>query len=123
MATQPVPHLTAEEYLEFDRNSEFRNQYIYGEVAPRVGGTPWHSLISGNAVYEFRNRFSAHGCRVFDSSLRVCLNRKTSYAYPDTTVVCGELEYSDEEEDTVSNPKIVVEVLSPTTKNYDLGPK
>ena len=123
MATQPVAHLTAEEYLEFDRNSEFRNQYIYGETAPRVGGTPWHSLISGNAVYEFRNRFSAHGCRVFDSSLRVCLNRKTSYAYPDTTVVCGELEYSDEEEDTVSNPKIVVEVLSPTTKNYDLGPK
>ena len=53
----------------------------------------------------------------------MCLNRKTSYAYPDTTVVCGELEYSDEEEDTVSNPKIVVEVLSPTTKNYDLGPK
>jgi Uma2 family endonuclease len=123
MATQPVPHFTPEEYLEYDRNSEFKNEYIYGEIVPMVGATPWHGLISANTGRAFGNRYSAHGCRVFDSSVRVCLNRATIYAYPDTTVVCGQLEYSDEKKDTVTNPKIVVEVLSPTTKNYDLGEK
>ena len=122
MATQPVPHFTPEQYLEFDRNSEFKNEYIYGEIVPMVGATPWHSLISGNAGRALGNRFSAHGCLVFDSTLRVFLNREI-YAYPDTTVVCGQLEYSDDKKDTVTNPKIVVEVLSPTTKNYDLGEK
>jgi Uma2 family endonuclease len=123
MATQPVSRFSPEEYLEIDRNSEYKNEYIYGEIVPMVGSTPWHSLICGNAVGEFRNRSSTHGCLTFDSSLRVCLNRQTVYAYPDTTVVCGTLEYSDEKKDTITNPKIVVEVLSPTTSNYDLGLK
>jgi Uma2 family endonuclease len=123
MATQSVPHFTPEQYLEFDRNSEFRNEYIYGEIVPMVGATPWHSLISNNVGREFSIRFLAHGCRTFDASLRVCLNREAIYAYPDATVVCGQLEYLDDKKDTVTNPKIVVEVLSPTTKNYDLGQK
>ena len=123
MASQPSPYYTPEQYFEIDRNSEFKNEYIDGEIVPMVGGTPWHSLICSNVIYGFRNRFSANSCHVFDSSLRVRLDGKKIYGYPDMTVVCGQLEFSPENEDTVTNPKIVVEVLSPTTENYDLGPK
>ena len=123
MATPPVLYFTVEQYLEYDRNSEFKNEFISGEIVPMLGATPWHSLISSNAGSAFGSRFLACGCRVFDSSLRVCLDPESNYAYPDATVVCGQLDFSDEIKDTVTNPKIVVEVLSPTTKNYDLGEK
>jgi Uma2 family endonuclease len=122
MATQPLPSYTPEEYLGIDRNSEFKNEYIYGHIVPMVGGTPWHSIIGGNAYYEFRVRLSGSRCRVYNSELRVYLSGEV-YAYPDMTLVCGPLEYSDDKRDTVTNPKIVVEVLSPATKSYGLGEK
>ena len=82
MATQPLAHYTPEQYLALDRSSEFRNEYIYGEIVPMVGGTPAHCAISGNAYYEFRTRISSSGCRVYNSELRVCLSEEMIYGYP-----------------------------------------
>jgi len=123
MATQSLPYVTPEQYLEFDRASEFNNEYLFGEIITIGGGTPWHARIIANAIRELGNRLSDGPCGVFSSSLRVALNPKTGYVYPDVTVVCGELEYVDGHEDTITNPKLVVEVLSPTTRNHDLGDK
>jgi Uma2 family endonuclease len=123
MATEPVPFVSAEEYLEFDRKSEVRNEYMRGEIIPMAGGTPWHSLIAANTTIAVGRRLVEGGCGVFDANLRVCADREASYAYPDVTVVCGPLEYVDEKKDTVVNPKVVVEVLSPATRNYELGDK
>jgi Uma2 family endonuclease len=123
MATQSLPYVTPEQYLEFDRNSEFQNEYIHGEIVPMTGGSPRHARIIANAIGELHSRFSEGPCGVFSSALRVAVNPKIGYVYPDVTVVCGELEYVDAREDTVTNPKVVVEVLSSTTRNYDLGDK
>jgi Uma2 family endonuclease len=123
MATQPLPYVTPEQYLEHDRNSEFKNEYLYGEIFCMAGGKPRHARIAANAIRQLGNRLADGPCGVFTSDLRVCLNKNTGYVYPDVTVVCGPLNYVDDREDTITNPKITVEVLSPSTRNRDLGEK
>jgi len=123
MATRPLPYYTPEEYLAIDRDSEYSNEYISGVIVPIVDATPWHSLIAGNAFHGFRTHLPAFNCRVFPSGPRIVLDRERNYAYPDVSVVCGQMEYLDAKKETVTNPKLVVEVLSRTTRNYDLGDK
>jgi len=123
MSTQSLPLVTPEEYLDYDRASDVKNEYVFGEIVSMAGGSPWHSLLTMNAGGALHRQLFGGKCRVFSSDLRVCLDRHSSYAYPDVTVVCGALEYLDEKKDTVTNPKVIVEVLSPTTRNYDLGDK
>jgi Uma2 family endonuclease len=123
MATASLPYVTLEQYLEYDRNSEFRNEYIHGEIIPMEAGMPFHSLIGMNAGRQLGNRLTETSCRVFNPELRVSLDPKLGCVYPDVTVVCGELEHLDAKKDTITNPKIVVEVLSPSTRNYDLAVK
>ena len=115
--------MTPEEYLKLDRNSELRHEYVFGEVVPMVGGTFQHGVIAVNAMCALRNGLAKGPCHVLGCSLRVMLRRDAVYAYPDATVVCGKPEFLDEERDTLTNPKLLVEVLSPTTRNYDLGDK
>jgi Uma2 family endonuclease len=122
MSTQPVPFVSEEEYLRFDRSSEIRHEYVLGEIVPMTGATYEHGLIAINAGSALLSRLSNGPCAVVDSSVRVLLRRNSLFAYPDVTVVC-QPEFLDEKRDTVTNPKLMVEVLSPTTRNYDLGDK
>src|SRR5271166_5060025 len=123
MSTQSLPLVTPEEYLNYDRASDVNNEYVFGEIVAVGGGSPWHSLLAANVVSSLHRQLSSGTCRVFSSSLRVCVDQRSLYSYPDVTVVCGALEYVDEKRDTVTNPKVIVEVLPPTTRNYDLGDK
>jgi Uma2 family endonuclease len=123
MSSQPVPCVTPEEYLKFDRSSELRHEYVFGEIVQMVGGTYEHALIQMNAGGALRDRLPKGPCRVLGPSVRVMLHRDASYTYPDATVVCGKPEFLDKEADTITNPRLIVEVLSPTTRNYDLGDK
>jgi Uma2 family endonuclease len=123
MATKPLPYVTPAQYLEYDRKSETPNEYLYGEIFPIESASPWHSLISGNVLSGLKTRLFNSPCRVFNTGLRVSLDPKKGYVYPDVTVVCGQLQYLDAEEDTILNAKIAVEILSPSTRDYDLGGK
>jgi Uma2 family endonuclease len=123
MSSGSVPGVSPEEYLEFDRHSEFRHEYSFGEIIPISGGAANHSLIAGNTIYVLISLLLEKPCLVFDSSIRVLLHKGSLYSYADATVVCGKPEYLDDHLDTLVNPKLVVEVLSPSTRNYDLGPK
>src|ERR1039457_2748245 len=123
MSSQPVPCVTPEEYLKFDRSSEFRHEYVFGEIVQMVAGTYEHGLIEANSIYTLKNLLSKKPCSVVGASVRVMLHRDTLYSYPDATVVCGQPEFVDEKGDTLINPKLIVEVLSPNTRNYDLGDK
>jgi Uma2 family endonuclease len=118
------PHVPPDEYLEIDRNSETRHEYMFGEMVQVPGGSPSHSLIAANICIALGKRLQGSRCRVFGSSLRVCLDPASSfYVYPDLTIIEGDvqcLEYADE---TVTNPKVVVEVLSPRSRNIELGGK
>jgi Uma2 family endonuclease len=123
MSSQAVPYVTPEEYLKFERSSEFRHEYVFGEIVEMVAGTYAHGLIGANVIAAFANHLPKGPCRVVASSARVMLHRDLLYSYPDATVVCGKPEFLDPEADTLTNPKLIVEVLSPTTRNYDLGDK
>ena len=119
------PHrlfMSVEEYLELDRNSvDARYEYIDGVVTMLAGGTTNHSRISVNVVSLLRAALRGSPCEVFNSDLRVSIS-STRYVLPDASVSCvpGDLEG---ENDTISSPCVIVEVLSPSTEATDRGKK
>jgi Uma2 family endonuclease len=88
-----------------------------------AGGSVNHSLIAANLIATLRSLLKGSGCRVFTGDLRVHIPASGFYTYPDVTVVCGELQVLDETRDTVMNPVVLIEVLSPNTESYDRGQK
>jgi Uma2 family endonuclease len=116
---------TPEEYLRRERDSHTRHEYYHGEVFAMSGGTPEHSLTAANVIRALGNRLEGKPCRVYDSNLRVRVPRSTLYTYPDVSIVCGPLEFDplDTSRQTVINPTMVVEVLSPSTESWDRGGK
>ncbi len=123
MATQPLTLVTPEEYLELDRKSDLRNEYIDGEVVPIIGTTRSHGRILLNTAFALGRRLRGGPCEVIVGGPRLALDDRRLYVYPDLMVACGRLEYQDEKEDTLTNPKLIIEVLSPSTRDYDLGGK
>ncbi len=120
---QPVQRLTAKEYLALERAAEFKSEFYDGEVFAMAGGSPMHSLIGTNVAGELRTKLRGGPCLPFNSDLRVKPPGLSFYTYPDVSVVCGPLEFDDEQEDTITNPSLLVEVTSPTTEGYDRGAK
>lgn len=113
--------MTIDEYLEFERNSDEKHEYHSGEVVNMAGGSPMHALIASNLTREIGLRLKDKPCRVFSSDLRVRIPEHPTYVYPDLTVVCGPLEYDSRDRSRLSiiNPKLVVEVLSPSSAARD----
>jgi Uma2 family endonuclease len=122
MSAVPLPRLTPAEYLERERTASTKSEYFRGEVFAMSGGSVAHNLISLNIGTTLNNALAERPCRVFPSDQRVALPTGLM-TYPDVTVVCGELEFLDRREDTLTNPLVIVEVLSPSTERYDRGKK
>jgi Uma2 family endonuclease len=116
---------TIEEYLRNEQDSSQRHEYYNGEIVAMAGGSPEHSLIIANIVGEVRNRLKGSPCRIYEGNLRVKIPRSRFYVYPDATIVCGELQRdpNDRSNQTIVNPRAVVEVLSPSTEHLDYGRK
>ena len=115
------PYMSVEDYLALDRSSiETRYEYIDGYVTMLAGGTLDHATIGANVISILRRLLRGSPCRVFTSDARVRLSR-TRYAYPDATVSCDEQDRG--QGDIVQSPRLVVEVLSPSTEGYDRGRK
>lgn len=121
MAAERIPFLTPEEYLEIERKAEFKSEYVSGQMFMMAGGTPRHSEIAFNIGGELHVKLKGKPCHGFNSDLRV--RAGTLFTYPDATVVCGQPEYHDDKGDTLTNPTVVVEVLSKSTEAYDRGEK
>ena len=119
----PVQRLTAKEYLALERAADFKSEFYDGEVFAMAGGSPMHSLIGTNVARELGNKLRGGPCLPFNSDLRVRPPGVPFYTYPDVSVVCGPLEFDDEQEDTITNPSLLVEVASPATEGYDRGAK
>ena len=122
MATDPTQRLTIPEYLAFERQSEMRHEYLDGEVFAMTGASRAHNLIAGNVFGEIRTQLKRRPCEVYHESMRV-RTPAGLFTYPDVVVVCGEPGFDDDHFDTLLNPVLVVEVLSPSTANYDRGMK
>jgi Uma2 family endonuclease len=118
-----MPRLTVDEYLALERAGEFRHEYYAGEVFAMAGASYRHGKITGNTSAALHAAMSPNGCDVITSDLRVSTGANGLYTYPDVVVVCGKPRFLDGEMDTLLNPLILVEVLSPSTKDYDRGSK
>ena len=114
---------TPEEYLELEEKSEFRNEYIDGQITPMTGGTPNHNDIAGNLYTFLKLALRGKGYKVFMTDLRLWIPQYNVYTYPDIMVIKGKPVLQDNRNDTVTNPLLIVEVLSKSTKNYDQGDK
>jgi Uma2 family endonuclease len=123
MAAQPRAGMTVEEYLAFERASAEKHEYRDGELVAMVGASYAHNTIVGNVFASLRARLRDSSCRVNFSDLRVQIPGERFYTYPDLTVVCGPPRFSDDRQDTLLNPQVIIEVLSPSTELYDRGAK
>ena len=123
MSSLPKHRYSAEEYLAIDNEADYKSEYVAGDIFAMGGATPKHVLIAGNTAREFGNRLRDTNCQVYSAGLRIQADLDNVYYYPDVVVVCGRPEYRDSRRDTVTNPLVIVEVLSPTTRNYDRGDK
>ena len=123
MSTAPQPYITPQEYLERERRAETKSQYFQGEIFAMTGASREHNLIAGNTLTSLNQRLRDRDCEVYPSDMRVKVSPSGLYTYPDVTVVCGEPQFEDAELDTLLNPKVLFEVLSPSTADYDRGGK
>ncbi|HEX5732339.1 MAG TPA: Uma2 family endonuclease [Blastocatellia bacterium] len=123
MSLQPKSYLAPEEYLEIERSADYKSEYFNGQIFAMGGASPNHVLIVTNVVSEFRSQLKKRPCTVYSTDLRVRVSPTGLYTYPDVVVVCGTPEFSDSHSDTLTNPTLIVEVLSKTTKDYDRGEK
>ena len=119
MSQQIVPYVSSEEYLRLERQSEFKSEYVNGEIFGMTGASLKHNLVAGNIFGELRQQLKGRQCQAYVSDMRVKVTATGLYTYPDVVVVCGEPKFEDGYFDTLLNPTLLVEVLSPSTERYD----
>lgn len=128
---QPKRCYTAEEYLDLERVSEERSEYLDGTIYAMAGESPQHGAISTNLVAELRNQLKGSPCQVFTKDMKVRSgplplrprSTKGLFSYADIVVVCGEPQFIDRHRDVIINPAVIIEVLSPNTEAFDRGEK
>ncbi|HVO22726.1 MAG TPA: Uma2 family endonuclease [Candidatus Margulisiibacteriota bacterium] len=120
---QPKPRITPEEYLALERKAETKSEYFNGEIFAMSGASPVHVLIVTNVVSRLWGQLRARDCTVYSTDLRTKVSATGLYTYPDVVVVCGAPRFDDDQADTLVNPKVIIEVLSKSTQDYDRGAK
>lgn len=118
--------VTLEEYLAFERDAPVKHFLWDGEIFEvwaMAGATPAHNTIATNALGLLFGAFRGGPCRPFNSDQKVWVPRKGGVVYPDVSVVCGRLSLREGSTDTVTNPSLIIEVLSPGTETFDRGDK
>ncbi|MEK6408854.1 MAG: Uma2 family endonuclease [Acidobacteriota bacterium] len=122
---------TVEEYLAKERESEERHEYLDGRIYLMAGESPEHGAICTNSGGQLYSQLRGGPCQVFSKDTKVCsgpipMSRyytKGLYSFPDLVVVCGEPQFLDEHRDVLVNPRVIIEVLSPSTEAFDRGEK
>ena len=116
-------HYTAEEYLTLERSALTKSEFHDGQIYAMTGASRKHNLISVNIAGELRDQFKKRPCEAYLNDMRVKAAEACSYHYPDIVVVCGKPQFEDGQFDTLTNPTLLIEVLSPSTEAYDRGDK
>ncbi len=114
---------TPEEYLALERKAETKSEYFDGEIFAMSGVSREHNRIAVNLASVLNGQFGDGPCEVYVADMRVRVDRTGLYTYPDIIAVYGEPRFEDEQVDTLLNPALIVEVLSPSTERYDRGKK
>jgi Uma2 family endonuclease len=112
-----------DEYLALEEAATYKSEYFHGEIFAMTGGSANHNRISGNVHTVLNNGLRSTRCETFNSDMRLLVKAHSLYTYPDTMVICGRIEFAKDCNDTVINPTVLVEVLSPSTQDHDRGQK
>lgn len=121
MASIPQSHTAPQEYLEQERLAETKSEYFDGQVVAMAGASERHNLLVANLIMALGPRLRAGSCRIYPSDLKIQAGNR--FLYPDASIVCGTTEFASEEQDVVTNPSIIFEVLSESTQAFDRGRK
>ncbi|RRR71281.1 MAG: Uma2 family endonuclease [Candidatus Viridilinea halotolerans] len=123
MTAQPQPTVSVEAYLAAERSGRERHEYYAGAIYAMAGGSARHNRLAGSTYAALYAQLRQRDCNVYPSDMRVKSATTGLYTYPDITVVCGAEAFEDASEDTLLNPSIIIEILSPSTETYDRGKK
>jgi Uma2 family endonuclease len=123
MSLLPEHYLSPEEYLAIERQAQCKSEYYAGEMFAMSGASEPHNVLTVNVSGELRSQLRGRPCRSYAADMRVKVSASGLYTYPDVVAVCGERHFDDDMRDTLVNPTMIVEVLSPSTELYDRGKK
>lgn len=116
-------NLTIAEYLEFEKTSVEKHEYYQGELFAMAGAKVAHNRIVVRLTGLLSQQLRGKSCEPFNSDQRIHVPENTLFTYPDISIVCGAVKTLDNDDYNILNPSIIIEVLSPGTKNYDRGEK
>ena len=117
------PIFSVESYLDFERVQIERHEFLDGSVYAMAGESPNHSTICFNLIAIVGLQIRGKPYRGFSPNMKIATDEKGLYSYPDLAVVCGQPMFYDGTKDVITNPTVIVEVLSPSTEHYDRGEK
>lgn len=124
MTVQPKPYITEEMYLEYERQSTVKHEYYNGAIYAMAGASEQHSIIALNLAATLHTQLRGRPCRAYPSDMRVKVVKTGLNTYPDFTIVCGQSQFTDPvKRDTLTNPTVIIEILSASTERYDRGMK
>ena len=116
-------YLTSAEYLALERKATTKSEYLNGRVYAMVGASREHNLIAVNMASELHGQLRERPCETYINDMRVKVAPAGLYTYPDVVVVCENPRFEDDDLDTLLNPTVLIEILSPSTEAYDRGEK
>ena len=116
-------YITPQEYIALERKAHCKSEYLDGHIIAMAGASRTHNRITLDISTELNLQLRGKDCEVFSSDMRVQTSADDAYFYPDVVVVCGQQAFEDDGLDTLLNPIVIVEVLSPSTEAYDRGEK
>jgi Uma2 family endonuclease len=112
-------YYTPEEYLELEATADYKSEYIDGQIIHKAGASINHNRITGNFYAALNFAFKNQNYEVFMGDIRLWIPQKLIYTYPDVIIIADELEFFNNRTDTITNPQVITEVLSKSTKSYD----
>ena len=123
LAAYNKQRFSIEEYLEMEDAATEKHEYYQGEIFAMSGEKVPHNEISGNLYFVLRKKLQGKKCRPYNSDQRIHIAENTLFTYPDISIICGEIKTLNDDNLNVLNPAVIIEILSPSTKNYDRGEK
>ena len=123
MVALPEPYFSKSEYVTLENAAPYKSEYLDGQIYAMAGGSPTHAKIGGNAFAALHSALRGKPCEPFNSDTRVEIRANGMTFYPDVSVACPPLEYSPDDAYALTNPVVLIEVLSPSTEKFDRGDK
>ena len=119
MRTMPGQRLTLDEYIALEELSEIKHEFFEGTVSEMTDFSLAHNLIAVNVIGILHPQLRGKSCRMYSSNQRFKVEATGLFTYPDASVVCGPAQFADAPKHTMTNPTVIIEILSPSTEGYD----